>query len=308
MEHNPHHPEGGEHHHETAEPPAAPIYDQLSAEQRIQRGITDASDDDPEQATIEAARAAASRERRADRARLEHYVAAGLDPGDAEALIEFGHLSRQQRTEWAGTSTEPTEHEPAPVEVTPEQETTPRPSPRIFLADASPGRPDTDIVRGLWCDAAVDEQELEQAVHELLRSSPMTEAKAYRIGAAIGFQGFEVTEHESLATVARVARGIVAHGRAFAAYARWRGTSQEAVDQFDRAYQGSWANLAAWGETVASELGWPQAIEAALTPELSQLLPYVQLDYARLARDMTGDAHVIEDDVAEAVYVFRLTD
>lgn len=57
--------------------------------------------EDPEQA-IEAARSAASRERCADRARLERYVELGLDPGDAETLIEFQHMSRQQRAEWAG--------------------------------------------------------------------------------------------------------------------------------------------------------------------------------------------------------------
>ena len=178
MERDPHPPEGGEHLNDTPETPAEPIFEQLNDEQRIQRGIADALNeerpiddatarriaeqlhgehesllstlaasgalpdglerellesvqdlpperdswidalldyadargedrgpredwaevtaDDPE-AAIEAARSAASRERRADRARLEHYVAAGLDPGDAEALIEFEHLSPEQR-------------------------------------------------------------------------------------------------------------------------------------------------------------------------------------------------------------------
>ncbi|MEJ7743092.1 MAG: antirestriction protein ArdA [Nocardioidaceae bacterium] len=68
-------------------------------------GWAEVTADDPA-AAIEAARAAASRERRADRETLERYVEAGLDPGDAEALIEFEHLSPEQRAAWAGTGGE----------------------------------------------------------------------------------------------------------------------------------------------------------------------------------------------------------
>lgn len=42
MEHRSHSPEGGEHHHETHEAQPEPIFEQLSDEQRIQRGIADA--------------------------------------------------------------------------------------------------------------------------------------------------------------------------------------------------------------------------------------------------------------------------
>jgi len=204
MEREPHPPEGGEHHHEPTETPAEPIFEQLSDEQRIQRGIADAineerviddatarriaeqlhgghesllatlaasgalpdglerelleavqdlppetdswiealldyaearsedrspregwaevTGDDPA-AVIEAARAAASRERRADRETLERYVELGLDPGDAEALIEFERLSPEERAAWAGTGGESPGDESGATTSSPQEQT-----------------------------------------------------------------------------------------------------------------------------------------------------------------------------------------
>lgn len=98
MEREPHHPGEGEQPHESNEPS-----EQFSDEQS---GIVEVAGNDP-QAAIEAARSASSRERRADRAQLERYVELGLDPGDAEAVIEFQHMWRQQRAEQAGTGSDP---------------------------------------------------------------------------------------------------------------------------------------------------------------------------------------------------------
>lgn len=184
-----------------------------------------------------------------------------------------------------------------------EAEQTGRAAPRIFLADASQGRPDEEAVRGIWVDAAVEENELEQAVHQLLRTTSAAGAKAYRIGAAVGFEGFEVTEHESLATVSRVANGITHHGRAFVAYVEAWGTSQEAVTQFDDYYQGTWPNVTAWAEAAAEDYGWRETLERDVEPHI---LPYLRIDFERLGRDMAHDAYVVEDDEQQEVHIFRL--
>ncbi|MBX7268793.1 antirestriction protein ArdA [Micromonospora sp. Llam7] len=64
------------------------------------QGVNSYGTDNPEkQAEIERARADASRQRRQDRTRLERYVEAGLDPDDAEALIEFEHFVREPQAE-----------------------------------------------------------------------------------------------------------------------------------------------------------------------------------------------------------------
>lgn len=335
MEQDPHPPEGGEH-HETPETQPAPIYEQLSDEQRIQRGIADALNeqrpiddatarriaarlhagpdsalyalassgalpdrlereigesaqdlppeldswndalldyaeargedrgpregwvevtaDDPEQQAIEAARAAASRERRADRARLERYVELGVDPGDAEALIEFGHLSREQRAQWAGISgkppdeataqktAEPTEPDAAPEAVTdasiPEHETTPRPAPRIYVADLAAynnGR-----LHGVWLDATRDVDELHADVQAMLADSPIPGAEEFAIHDFEDFTGYPLGEYENLAFVSKLAQGIAEHGQAFAAYADWNRQEDPELEYFGDHYEGSY--------------------------------------------------------------------
>lgn len=190
-----------------------------------------------------------------------------------------------------------------PVTETAEQPDTPPAGPRIFLADASPGRPTEHVVRGVWLDAAVDELELEQAAHDLLAVHSPDGAAAYRIGAATGFEGFEVVEHDSLATIARVARGIAEHGRAFVAYLEAHGASQEAIERFSDYYLGTFASVSAWAEQVVDDFGWQDALARTVPPEI---LPFLRFDFDRLGREMTYDAHVVEDDERGEIHVFRL--
>ncbi|OLT23160.1 hypothetical protein BJF78_07330 [Pseudonocardia sp. CNS-139] len=238
-------------------------------------------------------RIAAWHERQADRALFERYVAIGINPEDAIAVIEHDAMLRDHAA--------PRSPEGSPADQ-PEAAEPPQP-PRIFLADASPGLPEEDAVRGIWLDAAVDEMELEQAVHELLRTSPATGPLAYRIAAASGFEGYELSGNDSLATVARVAQGIAEHGRAFVAYLDAWGATQEAVDEFARYYVGTWPNVAAWAESVVEDRGWWDQLNEHAPPEL---LPHLRIDHERLGRELTYEHHVVEDEEREQVHVFRL--
>ena len=417
---HPHHPKGGDQPHET-ETPKEPIFEQLSDEQRIQRGIADAlteerpiddatvrriaeqlyeghesllsplaasgalpdglerelleavqdlpperdswidalldyadargedrgpredwaavTGDDPE-AVIEAARAAASRERRADRETLERYVAAGLDPGDAEALIEYEHLSPEQRAAWAGTGGEPpgdeSEVAASPAEEqtremaagpgdrdqegfawfvkpaagendaealvadmpTPEHETTPRPAPRIYVADLATythGR-----LRGVWLDATRDAEELWADIRAILASSPVPDAEEFAILDHEDFTGYPLGEHEHLAFVSRLAKGIAEHGQAFAAYADWNRQADPELEHFAEAHEGTYPTREAWAQEVADEVfEWPRFL--ATIPE--PLRGHVTLNLASLALDLEPHRHVVEGD--EGVYVFN---
>lgn len=240
---------------------------------------------------VHAIRLAAHLERRANRALFERYVELGIHPEDAEAVIEYSELLRQQQ---GGADQQPPDDQ---------QETAAPLPPRIFVTDASADRPPKDALRGIWLDAAVDEEELEQAVHELLRTSPATGARSYRISAAVGFEGFEISTSDSLATVARVARGIAEHGRAFAAFVDAWGSTQEAVDEFSRYYLGSYPSLAHWAEAEVEGRGWWDELNEHAPPGL---LPYLRIDYERLGRELTYDAHVVEDEEGQQVHVFRL--
>ncbi|MGH3903839.1 MAG: antirestriction protein ArdA [Pseudonocardiaceae bacterium] len=403
MEHEPHSPEGGEHHHQANaehDTPPAPIYEQLSDEQRIQRGIADArsegrpiddatarriasqlhggqdsalyalassgaildrlereiaeavqdlppardswidallayaewrgedrgpregwatlSADDAQQA-IEAVRSAASRERRADRAWLERYVELGLDPGDAEALIEFEHLSRHQRAEWAGIA-EPSHSagltdeaettasigQPATAGQEPDAETERTTSPeqnrrlhpRIYvrcLAAYVSG-----LLHGCWVDADQDEDALRTEVEMMLQSSPVPEAEEYAIHDHEGFTGYPLGEYENLAFVSRLAQGIAEHGAAFAAYADWIGREDAELAHFTDHFAGTYPTREAWAEEVAEEIfEWPRWREAI--PEI--LRSHVRLDLTDLALTLEQYRHVVEG--SEGVYVFN---
>lgn len=189
------------------------------------------------------------------------------------------------------------------VDDRPETEPTPPEQPRIFLVDASPDRPDDDALRGIWLDAAIDADELRAAAESLLAASTAPGERHYRIAAASGFAGYDVDEHESLEVVARVAHGVAAHGRPFAAYVDTWGTDQEAVDAFSRFYVGSWPSLAHWAETVAEDLGWWDQLNEHVDP---RLLSHLRIDFESLGRELTYDAYVVEDDEQSQIHVFRL--
>jgi hypothetical protein len=124
-------------------------------------GVNSYGTDDPEvQARIEQARSAAYEERLRDRARLEHYVEAGVDPDDAETLIEFEHLARDQRTADATAG-----------EDAPEQREAERLyNPEVHLRDVSSQKKGIDY--GLWIDANQNADELNSDIDDMLASSP----------------------------------------------------------------------------------------------------------------------------------------
>ena len=125
-----------------------------------------------------------------------------------------------------------------------EGEREPRAQPRIYvasLADYNDGR-----LHGAWIDAAQDDDELGAAVKDMLARSPSPGAEEWAIHDYEDFGPLRLDEFESLATVAKVARGIAEHGPAFAAWAAHVGTDSEALDEFEDAYMGEWDNAVAF--------------------------------------------------------------
>lgn len=391
MEREPHQPEGGDHQNEHEDNhDTEPIYEQLSDEQRIQRGIADALTEErviddatarriaaqlhggqasklyslassgalpeglerelgesvqdlpPErdtwvdallayteargedrearegwaavtaadpQAAIEAARAAASRERRADRETLARYVELGLDPDEAEAVIEYERLTPEERAQWAGITTAEqsevaTQATPEPgasaaAERLPEHETTPRPASRIYVADLAAYN--NARLHGVWLDATRDVAELWSEVQAMLARSPVPdEAEEIAIHDHEDFTGYELGEHEPLVFVSQLARGIAEHGQAFAAYADWNRQGDPELARFADAHEGTFPTREAWAQEVADEVfEWPRYLEQIPEP----LRNHVRFDYTDFALTLEQDRHVVEGD--EGVYVFN---
>lgn len=201
------------------------------------------------------------------------------------------------------------EHEPQPRWQQPEamaadaeQPATPEASgdvvPRIWvgsLLDYNDGR-----LSGAWLDATSGEEALRESIASILASSPTAQAtgevaEEWGIFDSEGFGHYRVDAYGDLAEVVAVARGITAHGRAFAAWADLVGSGVELTDTaFQESFLGHYPSLRAWGEQVMDDLGLPQRVEELLPGDIAR---YVQVDGGAWARDalFSGDIAVVQN-------------
>jgi len=167
-----------------------------------------------------------------------------------------------------------------------------RDRPRIYvasLADYNAGR-----LFGSYIDAAQAADEIERDIRGMLARSPTPGAEEWAIHDYQGFGPLRLHETESLEYVAKVAKGIVEHGLAFAAWAAEVAGEPEALDNFDDAYHGAWDTVEAYVREFLDDLSELDAFERQL-PE--HLRPYARFDFKSFAHDLVlgGDILVIEN-------------
>jgi len=173
--------------------------------------------------------------------------------------------------------------------------------PRVYiasLADYNDGR-----LYGDWIDADQDENELERAIKEMLARSPIPGAEEWAIHDYEGFGPLRLDEFESLAAVARIAKGIGEHGPAFAAWAAHVGTDSEALDEFEDAYMGEWESAVAFAEEMLDDMGH---IDEIMRNVPEHLAPYVQIDYRGFVSDLVRNGELATLEKPDGgIYVFR---
>jgi antirestriction protein len=179
----------------------------------------------------------------------------------------------------------------------PEQEN--EDEPRIYvasLADYNNGR-----LHGRWLDATQEPADLEVHVADVLAASPLPWAEEWAIHDYTGFAGLHIDEHEDLKRVSAIARGIVEHGPAYAAWVAIRNGASENPKDFKDLYLGHWASPAAYAEQFLEDFG---ALDTLQRHVPAWLRPYVQLDYASFGHNMevNGDFAFAAD--ATGVHVF----
>lgn len=170
--------------------------------------------------------------------------------------------------------------------------------PRIYVAslsDYNAGR-----LHGAWVDADQDAEELQLAVATMLAASPEPGAEEWAIHDHEGFGPVDLSEYESLETIASLGRGIAEHGLAFGAWAAIVGAELAALEQFEEAYRGRWESVTDYAESLLDELGATDVLDQV--PEWLQ--PYVELDVGGFARDLVlgGDIRTVEGE--SGVWVF----
>ena len=249
----------------------------------------------------EADDSAAHTEQDRRRALFEHSVALGINPEDATAAVEVGDYLDAARRQLASAAVQHNAGDEALEPSEGDGETAPA-SPRVYVTTDSTGLAASDEPDGAWLDAAVEADDLEHAALPFLRHGDDGRL-SYRITGTSGFAGYTIEPGTPLDTVARVARGIAEHGRAFVAYLDTWGSDQEAVDAFSRYFVGSYPSIAAWAETEVEAYGWWDVLNEHVPPPL---LACLRIDFERLGRELSYDAHVVEDEAAGQVHVFRL--
>ena len=248
--------------------------------------------DDPEaQAHIENARVDASRERSRNREELGRMAAAGIDPDDAEALIEFDRSRIEVREYYSSAPTE--------AEQTASQEHDRREPPRFYVSDMAAH--EAGLVHGTWLDATKPLPELQEDIFALLMASPVPDASRYAINEALGFADFDITEHTPLAVVSRVGKGIERFGTAYAAWTKVIDTDDlDLLDRFSDHHIGSYASLEDWAREFGAVSEWGKHLDQVVDPVLR---PYLAIDYVRVAEDQREHWDVVKGEDGR-VHVF----
>lgn len=245
------------------------------------------TDDPAEQARIEAARAAGSTERRRHRERLARLVDAGLNPEDAQSVIE--HEDRLQERQQATAET---------------GEADQRIRPRIYvrsLVDYNQGH-----LVGDWVEANQHLDGLEEDVQAILGRSLHAHwtgqpSEEWAIHDYEGFGGVQLHEHESLDVVATLGQGIAEHGLAYAAWAEITDPRDTAtLAQFREAYLGEYESREAYAVSVIEELNGDE--ELAKLP--GWLKGIVRIDTEAMVHEIETSGEIRFADHPGGVWVF----
>lgn len=168
-------------------------------------------------------------------------------------------------------------------------------NPQIWVASLSDYN--RGNLYGVWLDATLNPDELENAVAFMLRNSPSRDAEEYAIFDADEFGGYHVGEYVSLKTVSRVAQGVAAHGPAFAEWVELVGEQSDELltdEAFQDHYEGEWDSLEDYVAYILDETGFTSELDRALAGLPEDLRRHVTVDTEGIAEEWAQGLHVVE--------------
>ena len=162
---------------------------------------------------------------------------------------------------------------------------------RIYVADLAAYN--AGHLHGVWIDATLDLDDMQEQVNAMLAASPVEGAEEYAIHDFEGFDGYPLGEYEGLQTAHEIACFIEEHpefGGALLAHCNDLEQAQLAAEED---YCGCHASLADYAQELTEE-----------TTSIPQHLAHY-IDYRAMARDMeySGDLFTLETGF-EQVHVF----
>lgn len=180
--------------------------------------------------------------------------------------------------------------------------------PRIYVASLSDYN--AGILHGTWLDAAAEPDELWDGINRMLAASPTTArygdpAEEWAIHDYENFGPVALSEWERIENVAALARGIVRHGRAFAAWwdldERSDNDGGDIDSQFTDQYLGEYTYLSDYVGDYLEGIGF-DLDDMPGVPESIQ--PYVVIDTEAMARDLVAGGAISTVEANGGVYVF----
>jgi antirestriction protein len=149
----------------------------------------------------------------------------------------------------------------------------------VSLTDLS----ERQILVGEWMDADREVDDLKRRIEAMLARSPSSGDLEWGIWDYDGFAGLPISEAEPLETVSCLAKGIRAHGAAFAAWAELTCRSLDGLAGFDAAYLGVYETTSDYAARV---LGAAELRDVARRAVPNDLAAYVSIDLEGFARDL----------------------
>ena len=164
---------------------------------------------------------------------------------------------------------------------------------RVYVADLAAYN--NGFLHGVWIDATLDMDDIQEQVNEMLKATPLDEkAEEYAIHDYEGFGAYRVSEYERLESVHEVACFLEEFGAvAGDVLAHFGDDLEDARKALEENYNGCYSSLADYAEELTAD--------ASKVPE--HLAYYI--DYDRMGRDMemSGDIFTVETGYQE-VHVF----
>lgn len=149
--------------------------------------------------------------------------------------------------------------------------------PRIYIADLAAYN--NGILHGVWIDATLALEDIQEYINTLLQTSPVDDAEEYAIHDYEGFEGYRLSEYEGIESAHTVALFIEEHGELGAELLNYYSDLEEAQKAIDERYHGAYESLEDYARQFTED-----------TSTIPEHLAFY-IDYERMGRDweMSGD-------------------
>lgn len=147
-------------------------------------------------------------------------------------------------------------------------------------------------LHGAWIDAQQEAEEINNAIRNMLKASPVEDAEEFAIHDYEGFEGISIQEYSGIDEVVEYAAFVSEHGILGAELLNYCGDRDEAVEALENRYRGVYSSLADFAQELTEE-----------TTEIPDSLKYY-INYEKMAHDLEiNDVLAIETGHSE-VHVF----